>query len=212
MKKNLALFPVITMVIAVFFVSPLSGQMKGVDKMSSARGEELRLNMRDLWQEHVAWTRNVVLCIADGLPGTDQAVNRLLRNQDEIGNAIKSFYGEDAAKQLATLLREHISIAAEVVKDAKTNDKTALDAADKKWHTNADNIAEFLSKANPDWNYEEMKTMMNDHLKLLTDEVTSRLKKDYAADIKAYDKSQEQIIKMADMLSEGIIRQFPDKF
>lgn len=211
MKKKLVL-SAITMMIAVLFAVPSNGQMKSGDKMSSGKGEELRFNMRDLWQEHVAWTRNVVLCITDGLPGTDQAVDRLLKNQDDIGNAVKPFYGEDAGKQLATLLREHISVAAEVVKAAKANDKTTLDEANKKWHTNADNIAQFLSKANPAWKYEEMKTMMNDHLKLLTDEVTSRLKKDYAADTRAYDKSQEQILHMADMLSEGIIQQFPDKF
>jgi len=54
--------------------------------------------------------------------------------------------------------------------------------------------------------------MMYEHLKLLTDEVTSRIKKDYKADIAAYDKSQDQILKMADMLSVGIIQQFPKKF
>src|SRR5512141_1579159 len=102
MKKKLVLFPALTMLIAVLSVSPSNGQMKSSDKMSSGRSEELRLNMRNLWQEHVAWTRNVVLCIADGLPGTDQAVNRLLQNQDDIGNAIKSFYGEEAGKQLST--------------------------------------------------------------------------------------------------------------
>jgi hypothetical protein len=168
--------------------------------------------LRDLWQEHVAWTRNVVLCITDGLPGTDQAVTRLLRNQDDIGNAVKPFYGEAAGKQLSTLLREHITVAAEVVKAAKANDKTALDNANKRWYANADAIGEFLGKANPDWNAEEMKDMMHDHLKLLTEEVLSRIKKDYNADVTSYDKSQDQILHMADMLTDGIVKQFPDKF
>jgi hypothetical protein len=40
----------------------------------------------------------------------------------------------------------------------------------------------------------------------------SRLKKDWAADIAAYDKVHEQILKMADALSSGIMSQHPDKF
>jgi len=209
MKKDLALFPAITLIITVLFTGLSFGQMKSG---ASSKSEELKFSMRDLWQQHVAWTRNVILCIVDELPGADQAVDRLLSNQDDIGNAIKPFYGNEAGEQLATLLREHITVAAEVVKAAKANDKNTLEAADKRWHKNADEIAEFLSKANSNWKFEEMKMMMYEHLKLLTDEVTSRIKKDYKADIAAYDKSQDQILKMADMLSVGIIQQFPKKF
>lgn len=198
----------------VLFSGTILAQMKSAHEksISSDKVTELRLNMRDLWQEHVAWTRNVILCIVDELPGTDQAVNRLLKNQDDIGNAVKPFYGEEAGKQLAILLREHITIAAEVVKAAKANDKTALDDANKRWYANADQIGEFLGKANPNWNAGEMKTMMHDHLKLLTEEVVSRIKKDYNADVVSYDKSQEQISQMADMLADGIVKQFPEKF
>lgn len=53
---------------------------------------------------------------------------------------------------------------------------------------------------------------MHDHLKLLTEEVVSRIKKDYNADVVSYDKSQEQISQMADMLADGIVKQFPEKF
>lgn len=194
---------------AVLFSFTASAQMRS---HSSDKATELKLSMRDLWQEHVAWTRNVVLCIVDELPGTDQAVNRLLKNQDDIGNAVKPFYGEEAGKQLTTLLREHITVAAEVVKAAKANDKTALDDANKRWYANADQIGEFLAKANPNWEAGEMKTMMHDHLKLLTEETVSRIKKDYDADVASYDKSQDQISQMADMLADGIIKQFPDKF
>jgi hypothetical protein len=57
-----------------------------------------------------------------------------------------------------------------------------------------------------------MKTMMHDHLKLTTDEALARIKKDYDADIKAYDKVHDEILLMSDMLTEGIVKQFPDKF
>lgn len=58
----------------------------------------------------------------------------------------------------------------------------------------------------------EMRSMMHEHLSLTTAEAVSRLKGDWAADIAAYDKVHEQILKMADMLSMGIVKQNGPKF
>jgi hypothetical protein len=190
--------------------SPLHAQMDMNNKTS--KGEQLRMAMHKLWEDHIVWTRNVILNIMDDLPGTDQAVNRLLKNQDDIGNAVKPFYGEAGGKELTRLLREHITIAADLLKAAKAGTNSAFDAANKKWFANADEISAFLSKANPNWKLDDMKKMMNDHLTLTTEEAVARLKKDYVADVKAYDKVHEEILMMADMLTDGIIKQFPGKF
>jgi hypothetical protein len=168
--------------------------------------------MHKLWEDHVTWTRNVILNIIDDLPGTSEGVARLLQNQDDIGNAIKPYYGEAAADQLKRLLREHITIAADLLKAAKSGDNAAFDEANKKWFANADELSIFLNKANPAWKLGDMKKMMNDHLNLTTSEAVARLKKDYAADVKAYDKVHDEILMMADMLTDGIIKQFPSKF
>ena len=197
--------------IALFlFLSPLQAQMDMNHKIS--KSEQLRMAMHKLWEDHIVWTRNVILNIMDELPGTDQAVNRLLQNQNDIGNAVKPFYGEAGGKELTRLLREHITIAADLLKAAKAGNKSAFDAANKKWFVNADEISGFLSKANPNWKLNDMKKMMNDHLTLTTEEAVARLKKDYVADVKAYDKVHEEILMMADMLTDGIIKQFPNKF
>lgn len=172
----------------------------------------LRFAMRKLWVDHIIWTRNVILNIIDGVTGTDEALNRLLKNQDDIGDAIKPYYGSDAGKQLSALLRAHITIAGDLLKALKKDDDKGVEDANKKWIANADEIAVFLSKANPNWTESEMETMMHSHLSLTTDEAVARKKKDYAGDIKAYDKVHDQILEMADMLSNGIIKQFPEKF
>jgi len=196
----------------VFISFDSYGQMNMKMNFSTPAANELRTNMRKLWEDHVTWTRNVICCLTDGLPGADQAVTRLLKNQDDIGNAVSSYYGNDAGKKLTSLLHEHITTAADVVKAAKKDDKKALDSANKKWYDNADEISAFLNGANPNWGLDDMKTMMHDHLKFTTDEAVARIKKDYEGDIKAYDKVHDEILKMSDMLSDGIVKQFPDKF
>lgn len=169
--------------------------------------------MRKLWEDHITWTRMVIISMFADLPDQGPTVQRLLQNQDDIGDAIKPFYGDAAGEQLSALLRDHILIAAEILQAAKNGDATALEDATARWYENADDIAEFLNSANPEnWPLEEMKIMMREHLDLTLKEAVAYLNGDYAASIAFYDQVHIQALEMADMLSEGIIRQFPNKF
>lgn len=183
------------------------------DDMKGSKEAALHDSMRKLWQDHIFLTRVFIISAVAGLPDKDAATQRLLQNQVDIGNSIKPFYGNEAGDQLAALLKDHIVIAADVVTAAKGNDKPKLDDANKRWFANADQIAAFLNKANPkNWPEADMRTMMHDHLKLTTNEAVARIQGDWAADVKAYDAVHEQILHMADGLSMGIVKQFPDKF
>lgn len=175
--------------------------------------QELRSAMRVLWSDHAIWTRNVIINIVDGAPGTTEAVNRLLANQEDIGNAIKPYYGASAGDELTILLKEHITTAADILVAARDDNGAAYDAALANWYVNGDEIATFLNTANPDnWQLAHWKTMMKTHLDLTLDEAAARLAGDYTADVLAYDKVYDELMLMSDMLSEGIALQFPDQF
>lgn len=169
--------------------------------------------MRELWEDHIVWTRMVIVSAVDDLPDLPVAVDRLLRNQDDIGDAIKPFYGDAAGDELSRLLREHIVGAAGLLAAAKAGDPAAIEAASTAWYVNGDEIAVFLSNANPrHWPLDEMKPMMRDHLDLTLAEAVARLEGRYADDAAAYDQIHRQILHMADMLSDGIVAQFPASF
>jgi transcription termination factor NusB len=212
MKSKFLIYSLPILGIIALSYSFIAASMENKVADTSTAAVELKTGMRKLWSDHVTWTRNVIFNIVDELPGTDEAVKRLQKNQDDIGNAIKPYYGDDAGKKLADLLHTHISQAAELLKALKGDDQKGVDEVSKKWKENADEISTFLSKANPNWKLENMKKMMQDHLSLTTNEAKARKDKDYAADVKAYDKVVDEITEMSDMLSMGIIQQFPDKF
>jgi hypothetical protein len=172
-----------------------------------------RNDMRKLWEDHVTWTRLAIISLTTNSPDTDATVGRLLQNQADIGNAIKPFYGEAAGQGLTGLLRSHILIAADLIAAAKAGDASAVADAQDRWTANADDIAAFLAAANPRfWPLDDMKAMLHDHLALTTDEALARLHADWDADIAAYDEIHVQALDMADMLSTGIIKQFPARF
>lgn len=168
--------------------------------------------MRSLWEDHVIYTQFYIISSLADLPGADVIAQRLLRNQDDIGNAIKPYYGKAAGDKLTSLLREHILIAADVVKAAKTNDAEGLKAVSQKWQDNANTIATFLSSANPNWSKSKLQQMLTVHLGLTTASVTARLQKDWKKDIDAFDEGEVHMLNFADYLSNGIIKQFPSKF
>lgn len=173
----------------------------------------LRQGMRALWEEHITWTRMVIVDFAAGAPSLTASQVRLLRNQTDIGDAIAPFYGRAAGKRLTSLLRDHILIAADVLTAAKAGDTTSLAKAQARWSRNGAQIADFLSSANPTaWSRAEMRHMMRDHLRLTTDEAVARLTGDWDADVRAFGKVHVQALGMADMLSGGIISQFPRRF
>ena len=170
-------------------------------------------DVRRLWEEHIAYTRMFIIDAAGGMPEQQATTDRLLRNQDDIGNAVAAYYGADAGQKLTTLLRTHITTAAELVTAAKAKEDAKTKDAQTRWFANADEIATFLSGANPkNWPEADLKQMMHDHLTLTADEATAQLKGDYAGSIAAYDKVHAEILTMADALSSGIVKQFPDKF
>jgi hypothetical protein len=118
-----------------------------------------------------------------------------------------------AGKALTALLKDHILIAVDILKAAKAGDAAAVADANKRWYANADQIAGFLNKANPhNWGLKPAKAMMRMHLDETLKEAVDRLNGRFAADIRDYDSVHHHILKMADMLSSGIIKQFPARF
>jgi len=179
----------------------------------SEKGVALRTDMRKLWEDHVTWTRLAIISLETGTPDTDATVARLLRNQTDIGNAIKPYYGSAAGTALTAQLRTHILIAADVIAAAKAGDQTKLADAQARWTANADQIAATLNSVNPRyWKLATMKAEMHMHLKLTTDEAVARLQGNWNADVAAYDAVVQHILHMSDMLTDGIIKQFPARF
>lgn len=147
-----------------------------------------------------------------GIKDQKDVLARLLKNQDDIGNLIKPYYGVEAGNKLTALLKEHILIAGKIIDAAKKGDQKNLDLLNKEWYRNADQIVAFLTSANPNWSKQVLTDMFYTHLKLTTTEVVDRLKGNWVADIKTADTNEDHLIHLGDILTDGIVKQFPKKF
>lgn len=172
----------------------------------------LRQDLRKLWTDHVIWTRDYIVAAVGDQPDAQAAAGRLMKNQEDIGAAVAGYYGKAAGDKLTALLKEHIAIAVDIIKFAKAGDSASQQQASAKWQRNGEDIADFLSKANPNWPRAVLVQMMNTHLSTTTDEVVARLTKNWDADTRAFDAVYAHILMMSDALSDGIVKQFPGRF
>jgi hypothetical protein len=172
--------------------------------------------MRKLWEDHITWTRQFIVSAAtlpEALPDLGPTTDRLLANQADIGDALRPFYGDAAGDQVTALLRDHILTAADLVAAAKAGDAAGVERASTAWYANAHDIAVALNGLNPKhWDLADLDAMMKDHLDRTLEEAVARLEGRYADDIDAYEAIHADILAMADMLSDGIVAQFPEKF
>lgn len=208
--KKVAIAIAIWMYVAL--QAPALPAAASTEPQSTAAAIALKQDMRKLWTDHVVWTREYIVAALGDQPDAHAAANRLMRNQEDIGNAVGKIYGDAAGKQLTALLKEHISIAVDLIKAAKAGDKASQQSADAKWQQNGVAIADFLSKANPHWPRATLVDLMKGHLSSTTNEVVARLNKKWDEDVRAFDEVYRHILMMSDALSDGIIKQFPDKF
>ncbi|WP_438824249.1 hypothetical protein [Bacillus sp. JJ1562] len=193
------------------FIKIPNSQLKK-DRCISHAELDFRNDMRSLWEEHVEWTRMAIISLVFKLPNTDFVLKRLLRNAPEMGNIIRRFYGDASATTFSNLIKQHLLLAAELVKASVAGDQKAAMTAEKKWYKNADEIVKFLSGVNPSFPEEAFRKMFYEHLALTKQEAVFMINKQYQKDIDVYDKIEKEAREMADMISEAIVRQFPNMF
>jgi hypothetical protein len=174
--------------------------------------EQFRADMRKLWEDHVTYTALFYTAAIHGGHDAGAMAGRLLRNQQDIGDAVKPFYGEAAGNALAALLRDHILIAADLVAAAKVGDAAAQQQATAAWFANAADVAAFLASANPHWPFEVLEEALRGHLSMTTEAVVATLRGETNAMIAAYDHNHGHMLVLSDTLADGIVKQFPRSF
>jgi hypothetical protein len=178
----------------------------------TAASASLKLAMRKLWTEHVIWTHEYIIAAIAGTKDADAHAARLLRNQEDIGEAVASVYGKAAGDESTKLLKEHIMIAVDLLAAAKAGDAKAFQKHDARWTANGQAITAFLAGANPKLRKKDLANLLGLHLKLTKDFAVARMEKRWQDAAQSYDDILVEITTLADALADGIVAQFPEKF
>jgi hypothetical protein len=179
----------------------------------SAQSVELRLALRDLWVDHIFWVRNVVLKTKYGnADAAKVAEGQTVANAKALAGSITPYYGKEASDKLFGLLAGHYGAIKDYMNASYGDKKEAKDAATDKLKKNAEEIAVFLSSANPNWPKEPLKSALFAHVGHHIAQINAVEDKDYATEAKTWDAMKSHMYVIADVLADGIVKQFPKKF
>lgn len=173
---------------------------------------QLRVAMRKLWVSNAIWMREYIVNTIEADFSLPAATQRLDRNQTEIGNAFATFYGAEVGTKVTNLLRQHSTLVSQMITSVRASNSDSLRAADARWTRNAQEFATVLSTANPvNWTYDRTNPLLADALSMTAQMTRQRLERDWNGDVATFDKILERSLVIADAVSDGIIKQFPNK-
>lgn len=168
--------------------------------------------MREAWAQHVYWTRMLIISIAERLQDQTEVTNRLMQNPEEMAEVFEEFYPKEITDVITSLLTEHLQIGGALMTALRDGRAAEASQLNNRWYANANQIAEVFARINPQYNAEELRNMLYQHLELLKRQMGARLGGNYAADIQAFDEGEEQAMEMSDYFTSGLVQQFPQKF
>ena len=178
----------------------------------TASQQALRDTWRSLWEQHVEWTRMTILSAVFNLPNLADTTARLLQNPADMAAALRPVYGDAASNQFAQLIRTHLLIATRLVAAAKSGDTAAAAQAEREWYANGAEVAAAVASINPYISQNAFQDKFFRHLALTKAEAVLMLAGDYRGSIATYDQIEREALMMADMISDGVIRQHPELF
>lgn len=173
---------------------------------------ELRMEMRRVWEDQLVFTRNFIISTLEMSPDQGSVTEYFIQHQVALATALEPYYGAEAARHLTTILQQHVHATADLVRTISTGDVELVPRKRAVWVGNVNEIATYLATLNPRWNRKLLEAHLETYLALTMDVIAGRSIRNWETDLAAYERVRAHTTRFADFLSNGIIRQYPEKF
>ncbi|HKM35203.1 MAG TPA: LysM domain-containing protein [Lachnospiraceae bacterium] len=187
-----------------------SGKMDDESNRDEPNKDQLDLNndLRQAWMEHVFWVLMYISAYLNNTPDLQAVMDRLEQTPEDITAAFDNFYSQNTVNQLTMLLSQHTSMTADLITAMRDENTAAIEELDRQMTQNVENIARYLSNANPKYNYDELLRGLKMHLVTTKREIQAALNNNYSEEVRLFDENTNQVLQLADYLTQGLISQF----
>jgi hypothetical protein len=169
-------------------------------------------HMQRVWTDHAIWTRNFIVAAVDERPEVTEAAARWLRCGDEFGTTLDEYYSRRTARRVAKLLQRHVTVAIDLVEAARHGDRTKYGDIDSVWASNGEEFVDELCARNLSWAREELVFKWDLVRSLTRRDLAARLEPNFDHDVDLFDQLLTANISFGDVVTDGILRQFADRF
>lgn len=174
------------------------------------QGDELELNndMRQAWTQHAFWAMIFQTSLFNRLANLEDVQMRFMQTPEDIAGIFEKFYSPNMTNQLAQLLNEHVRLTGEIMTAMRDNEMQTADQLEREWFQNAEKTARMLSAANTEYSYDELLRYLTRHLDMLKRQMMTAINGEYNEEIRIFDENENQLMELADYLTEGLLEQF----
>lgn len=166
---------------------------------------------RYLWTDHMLYTRNTIISILNEIGDIEQESARLMKNQEDIGAFMLPYYDPEIVDMFVSLLKEHISIAAELA--VATKARVDVDPIKTTWVGNENDIIKLMAEINPTaWADYIIRPMWDEHLSMTAAQIQEHAAGRWVEDIESLDVNHGCLMRLATTFARGIVEQNIEKF
>lgn len=179
----------------------------------SAKTSKTAAALRDLWIGHIFWVRGVSFAAIDKNDAAMRAAEKqAVANAQSIAASIEPFYGAAAKDAFFKLLAGHYGAVKAYLVATVGDNVSAQSTATQSLTSNAEEIAVFLSKANPHLPKQALNSLLLAHGGHHIQQIQELKARDYAAEAKTWENMKTHVYQIADATAEALAKQFPKRF
>jgi hypothetical protein len=180
---------------------------------SATKAADLREGLNALFGEHAMLAAAATGAALGGREAEFTASAAALdANSVDIAKAIGSVYGAGAEQAFLPLWRRHIGFVVDYTVGLATGDRAKQDKGVSDLLGYTQDLAAFLSSANPNLPKAAVADLVKGHILSLKEVIDAQAAKDPARAATALRKAYSHMHMIADPLADAIVKQFGDRF
>jgi hypothetical protein len=190
-----------------------SSKTSAVKKVRTDKTSQTAATLRDLWVGHIFWVRAVsVVVISKQDAAAKIAEQQAVGNAKSIAATIEPFYGSVAKDTFFKLLAGHYGAVKAYLTATAGGDVASQSTATQSLTSNADEIASFLSKANPYLPRETLHSLLLAHGGHHIQQIQQLKEGKYEAEAQTWEEMKKHVYQIADATADALAKQFAKKF
>lgn len=212
-KKTMIAASIVTALLSAGSISNAAPSHHAKEDAPQSKFVQTNAALRDLWVGHVFWVRNVAVeTLAGNKVAASAAEEEAVANAKQIAASIEPFYGKAASEKFFQLLAGHYTALKQYLDGTVAGSSQQQEAATKGMGENAEQIATFLSGANPNLKIDGLRSMLLAHGGHHIQQIQQLKDKQYAQEAKTWEAMKSHMYGVADGVTVAIAKQFPAKF
>jgi hypothetical protein len=171
--------------------------------------ESLYDEIRRLFIERAIASRQKLICNIDNLHDSQSADRKLEAVADSFGSLLIQYYNEDVGHEVSSIMKQHNTMNDKMVTAISEGDQQKTDSKEEERRRDAHNVAQYLCNLNPYWKIDEFESHIYEAcIKPVKQQAQARANRNFDEDESIIGKAYAQSVRLADYISQGLVRQF----